>query len=97
MTRAAFALRAPSRQALNRLARSIPLPAAIALSTLSVIAAAAQPAPVRTPIDLSKLGPQVGEQVPEFTLRDQTGTAWTRQSIMGRRGAMLVFIRSADW
>ncbi len=51
----------------------------------------------RTRIDVSKLGPQVGERVPDFTLFDQTGKGQTLQSIMGRRGAMLVFIRSADW
>jgi hypothetical protein len=48
-------------------------------------------------IDVAKLGPQVGEIVPDFSLPDQTGRLWTRQSIMGPRGAMLVFIRSADW
>jgi hypothetical protein len=51
----------------------------------------------RTKIEVSKLGPQVGEQVPDFSLKDQTGKTWTRQSIMGPKGAMLVFIRSADW
>jgi hypothetical protein len=51
----------------------------------------------RTPIDVSKLGPQVGQRVPDFRLLDQTGKAQTLQSIMGRRGAMLVFVRSADW
>lgn len=51
----------------------------------------------RTQIDVSRLGPQVGDRVPDFTLVDQSGTARTLQSIMGRRGAMLVFIRSADW
>lgn len=51
----------------------------------------------RTRIDVSKLGPQVGERVPDFQLIDQTGKSQTLQSIMGRRGAMLVFIRSADW
>jgi hypothetical protein len=48
-------------------------------------------------IDVSRLGPQVGEQVPDFSLIDQSGRRHTRQSIMGRRGAMLVFVRSADW
>ena len=52
---------------------------------------------VRARIDVSKLGPQVGERVPDFKLVDQTGKAQTLQSIMGRRGAMLVFLRSADW
>ena len=51
----------------------------------------------RVQIDVSKLGPQVGARVPDFTLPDQTGTARTLQSSMGRRGAMLVFVRSADW
>ena len=53
--------------------------------------------PVRTPIDVTKLGPQVGERVPDFSLKDQTGKVWTLQSIMGSKGAMLVFYRSADW
>ena len=48
-------------------------------------------------IDVSKLGPQVGERVPDFSLKDQTGEIQTLQSIMGPKGAMLVFVRSADW
>jgi hypothetical protein len=51
----------------------------------------------RARVDVSRLGPQVGERVPEFQLIDQAGKAQTLQSIMGRRGAMLVFVRSADW
>jgi len=54
-------------------------------------------APARTKIDVSKLGPQVGERVPDFSLKDQNGKTQTLQSIMGPKGAMLVFIRSADW
>jgi len=54
-------------------------------------------APQRAKIDVSKLGPQVGERVPDFSLKDQNGNTQTLQSIMGPRGAMLVFIRSADW
>jgi len=46
---------------------------------------------------MARLGPQVGERVPDFTLLDQTGKSQSLQSIMGRRGAMLVFVRSADW
>jgi hypothetical protein len=52
---------------------------------------------LREKIDVSKLGPQVGDRVPDFSLPDQNGKAWTLASIMGRKGAMLVFIRSADW
>ena len=51
----------------------------------------------RTRVDVSKLGPQVGERVPDFALVDQTGKSQSLESIMGRRGAMLVFVRSADW
>jgi len=53
--------------------------------------------PARTKIDVSKLGPRVGERVPDFSLKDQNGKTQTLQSIMGPKGAMLVFIRSADW
>ena len=62
-----------------------------------LLAAATLGAQPRTPVDVSRLGPQVGEQVPDFTLRDQDGAARTLQSVMGDRGAMIVFIRSADW
>jgi hypothetical protein len=65
------------------------------LATLIVVAAPVQGQ--RQAVDVSRLGPQVGARVPDFTLVDQTGTARTLQSIMGPRGAMLVFIRSADW
>ena len=51
----------------------------------------------RARIDVSKLGPQVGERVLDFRLIDQAGKPQTLQSIRGRRGAMLVFVRSADW
>ncbi len=53
--------------------------------------------PTGTKIDVSKLGPQVGERVPDFSLQDQHGEIQTLQSIMGPKGAMLVFVRSADW
>ena len=48
-------------------------------------------------IDVSKLGPQVDERVPDFSLKDQNGKPWNLQSIMGPKGAVLVFYRSADW
>ena len=51
----------------------------------------------REKIDLSKLGPQVGQRVPGFSLKDQSGNVQTLQSVMGPKGAMLVFFRSADW
>jgi peroxiredoxin len=48
-------------------------------------------------IDISKAGPQVGERVPDFNLKDQNGKSWTLQSITGQRGSVLVFFQSADW
>ena len=55
------------------------------------------PPPSRIVVDLQRLGPQVGERVPDFSLKDQAGKVWTLQSIMGPKGAMIVFFRSADW
>ena len=69
---------------------------AIALVVWSAIpfASPQQAAPLP---DVQKLGPQVGERVPEFTLPDQDGRSRTLQSLMGPNGLMLVFYRSADW
>jgi hypothetical protein len=44
-----------------------------------------------------KTGPEVGQQVPSFSALDQDGRKQTFQSIVGPKGAMLVFFRSADW
>jgi hypothetical protein len=63
----------------------------------SVAAAAPQSPPARQRIDVSKLGPQVDERVPDFNLKDQNGKSRNLRSIMGPKGAMLVFFRSADW
>jgi peroxiredoxin len=48
-------------------------------------------------VDVAKLGPQVGATVPDFSLRDQHGKTRTLKSVMGPKGAMIVFYRSADW
>lgn len=66
----------------------------LTLVLLSPDPAAPQP---RQKIDVSKLGPQVGQRVPGFSLKDQTGKVQTLRSVMGPKGAMLVFFRSADW
>ena len=69
---------------------------AILLST-GVAAQSKSSVPLTAKIDVSKLGPQVGDRVPDFNLADQNGKTQTLESIMGPKGAMLVFIRSADW
>ena len=48
-------------------------------------------------IDLESLGPKIGEAVPSFTLSDQHGTPRALSSLLGPKGAILVFFRSADW
>ena len=68
----------------------------LALAATPVLEAQ-QAGEVSTRVDVSKLGPQVGQRVPEFSLRDASGKTWTLPSIMGPKGAMLVFYRSADW
>jgi hypothetical protein len=74
---------------------------AIFWSAVTLVAGMVSPAPQSPPtrqrIDVSKLGPQVGDRVPDFNLKDQNGKNWNLQSIMGPKGAMLVFFRSADW
>jgi PQQ-dependent dehydrogenase (s-GDH family) len=47
--------------------------------------------------DVQKLGPQVGERVPDFALNDQHGQPRTLTSLTGPKGLVLVFYRSADW
>lgn len=42
-------------------------------------------------------GPEVGERIPDFEARDQHGNLVSLSDVMGPGGAMVVFIRSADW
>jgi peroxiredoxin len=58
---------------------------------------AAQRGAGQQPVDIERVGPQVGERVPDFKLVDQTGEARTLKSILGPKGALLVFSRTADW
>ena len=69
----------------------------LTLSLWTVPAAAQAPAPAPVPIPVETLGPQPGTRVPAFTATDQAGRAHTLQSLVGPKGAMLVFSRSADW
>ncbi len=58
---------------------------------------AQQSAPPPVLPHIQKLGPQLGTRVPDFTLADQHGQPRTLTSLMGSKGLMLVFYRSADW
>jgi cytochrome oxidase Cu insertion factor (SCO1/SenC/PrrC family) len=53
--------------------------------------------PASDAVDITKLGPQVGATVPDFTLTDQRGQPRTLASLMGPNGLVLAFNRSADW
>jgi len=53
-------------------------------------------ASAQTP-DPKALGPRIGERVPDFSLPDQRGVTRSLDSIVGPKGAVLVFFRSADW
>lgn len=64
---------------------------------LAADATAQQPTPQAVLPDVQKLGPQVGTRVPDFSLLDQKGQPRTLSSLMGPKGLMLVFYRSADW
>jgi hypothetical protein len=62
------------------------------------LALATVPAPAQAPgPDPASLGPKVGESVPDFSLRDQSGRIRTLEDLMGPKGLVLVFFRSADW
>ena len=49
------------------------------------------------PVDVARVGPQVGATLPDFTLRDQRGEPHALKSLLGPKGALIVFFRSADW
>jgi hypothetical protein len=63
---------------------------------VAVVAASDGQLPTSAP-DVQTVGPQVGAKVPSFALPDQTGTARSLESLMGPKGAIVVFFRSADW
>jgi peroxiredoxin len=68
-----------------------------ALVGLAASATAQQSSPQPVLPDVHKLGPQVGTRVPDFSLLDQKGQSRTLSSLLGPKGLMLVFYRSADW
>jgi len=51
----------------------------------------------QAPVAVETLGPQPGAAVPAFSLPDQDGRSHALASLLGPKGAMLVFSRSADW
>ena len=48
-------------------------------------------------VDVESVGPRVGTSLPDFNLRDQRGELHSLKSLLGPKGALIVFFRSADW
>jgi cytochrome oxidase Cu insertion factor (SCO1/SenC/PrrC family) len=69
----------------------------IALVASMLAGAAAALSAQQPPLDLDAIGPKIGATVPAFTLPDQLGRQRSLDSLMGPKGAVLVFFRSADW
>ena len=42
-------------------------------------------------------GPPVGTPMPPFRAQDQNGRTLALKDILGPKGALIVFFRSADW
>jgi cytochrome oxidase Cu insertion factor (SCO1/SenC/PrrC family) len=68
-----------------------------ALTVLAIAGARGAQQPAGPALDVEALGPHVGAPVPDFSLPDQHGATRSLKSLMGPKGAILVFFRSADW
>jgi hypothetical protein len=42
-------------------------------------------------------GPAIGTPLPPFELPDQAGKLFSLKSVLGPKGAVILFYRSADW
>jgi hypothetical protein len=42
-------------------------------------------------------GPPIGTRLPAFELPDQAGKLYSLKSLLGPKGAVILFYRSADW
>jgi peroxiredoxin len=52
--------------------------------------------PARNPGSMAR-GPAVGETIPPFEAPDQHGRTQSLETIRGPNGALIAFVRSADW
>ena len=75
----------------------IAMPTTTLVAALFMVISTMATAQTRTQIDVSALGPQVGEQVPDFDLPDQNGLRHTLETVRGPNGSLILFYRSADW
>jgi hypothetical protein len=73
---------------------------AVVSSLLTLAPAAgfgARPQVPAATVDVESLGPRVGDPLPDFNLPDQAGHVQPLKSLLGPKGAVIVFFRSADW
>lgn len=63
----------------------------------ALVATAAVTAQQPPAIDVATLGPKVGETAPDFAAPDQHGETRRLSTLLGPKGGLLVFYRSADW
>jgi hypothetical protein len=60
-----------------------------------------EPAEFQQFVDIQNNGLQtgcaIGSKVPDFELPDQNSKQWRLHDLMGPKGMLLVFTRSADW
>lgn len=47
--------------------------------------------------DRNRPGPAVGTSISSWTAPGSTGALSSLQAVLGRRGALLTFLRSAEW
>jgi len=69
----------------------------LALAPASGLTARQPSSPPAQSVDVESVGPRIGEALPEFSLRDQGSRIQSLKSLLGPKGAVIVFFRSADW
>ena len=84
----------PRSNALGRAVRGAALVLLLAASGVPAAAVEAQEAAMP---DVPSRGPPVAPRVPHLPRAPQRGRPRTLASLMGPKGLMLVFVRSADW
>jgi hypothetical protein len=77
--------------------RNLMMVAAVFVTVGLRLAGAGQSGSPASKIDLERTGPQIGARLPDFVLHDQRGETHSLKSLLGPKGAMIVFFRSADW
>ena len=69
--------------------------AGLLLQVFALAAVSAQADPPGVPVD--QRGLPIGSKVPDFRASDQWGRIGTFDSLVGPKGLVLLFVRSADW